>query len=51
VDERKLVVKAKAFLRERDGISEEEAYLRLRNWSRAHRKRLRAVAQELIAAK
>jgi hypothetical protein len=51
VDERKLVVKAKAFLRERDGISEEQAYLRLRNWSRARRKRLRAVAQELIAAK
>jgi hypothetical protein len=51
VDERKLVVKAKTFLRERDGVSEEEAYLRLRNWSRARRKRLRAVAQELIAAK
>ena len=51
VDERKLVVKAKAFLRERDGISEEEAYLRLRNWSRVRRKRLRAVAQELIAAR
>jgi ANTAR domain len=51
LDERKLVVKAKTILRERDGISEEEAYLRLRNWSRARRKRLRAVAQELIAAR
>jgi len=49
VAERKLVVKAKQVLQDRDGISEEQAYLRLRNRSRASRKRLKEVARELIA--
>jgi hypothetical protein len=49
VAERKLVVKAKEVLQRRDGISEEQAYMHLRNRSRASRKRLKEVARELIA--
>jgi len=48
VAERKLVVQAKKLLQRRDGITEEEAYLRLRHRSRSSGKRLREVAHELI---
>lgn len=50
IAERRLVVQAKQVLQRRHGISEEQAYLQLRNQSRATRKRLRDVAQELIAS-
>jgi len=50
VDERKLLVRAKALLQHTHGMSEEQAYLQLRVRSRASRKRLRVVAQELIVA-
>jgi hypothetical protein len=49
VAERKLLVRAKSLLRDRDGLSEEQAYLLLRNRSRSSRKRLREVAQETIS--
>jgi ANTAR domain-containing protein len=49
VAERKLVVQAKKLLQRRDGITEEQAYLRLRHRSRTSGKRLREVAHELIA--
>jgi len=50
LDERKLLVRAKALLQSEHGITEEQAYLQLRVRSRSSRKRLRAVAQELIGA-
>jgi hypothetical protein len=50
LDERKLLVRAKAVLQRVYGISEEQAYLQLRVRSRTSRKRLRVVAQELIGA-
>lgn len=49
LEERKLLAEAKAHL-ERFGMTEEQAYLHLRKRSRASRKRLRLVAQELIRA-
>jgi hypothetical protein len=49
VEERRLVVQAKQVLQHKHGISEEEAYLRLRYQSRASRRRLREVAQEALA--
>jgi hypothetical protein len=50
LDERKLLVRAKALLQHALGITEEQAYLQLRVRSRTTRKRLRVVAQELIGA-
>jgi len=48
VADRKLMVKAKQFLQRRDGLSEEQAYLNLRNRSRARRQKLRDVAREIM---
>jgi len=50
LDERKLLVRAKAVLQRAYGMSEEQAYLQLRVRSRTSRKRLRVVAQELLGA-
>jgi len=50
LDERKLLVRAKALLQRVHGMTEEQAYLQLRVRSRTSRKRLRVVAQELIGA-
>ncbi len=49
VAERKLLVQAKSLLQDRHGMSEEQAYLLLRNRSRSTRKRLREVAEETIS--
>jgi hypothetical protein len=49
VEERKLLMKAKALLQDECGMSEEQAYLHLRIRSRSSRKRLREVARELIS--
>jgi hypothetical protein len=49
VEERKLLMKAKAVLQGQHGMSEEEAYLHLKARSRSSRKRLRDIAQELIS--
>jgi hypothetical protein len=49
VAERKLLVKAKRLLQDRHGISEQQAYLLLRNRSRSTRTRLRQVAEETIS--
>lgn len=43
------LVRAKSLLRDRHGLSEEQAYVLLRNRSRSSRKRLREVAQETIS--
>jgi AmiR/NasT family two-component response regulator len=48
VVERKLIVQAKGLLQRRHGMSEEQAYVHLRETSRTSRKRLRDVAQDLI---
>jgi AmiR/NasT family two-component response regulator len=44
------VVRAKALLETRHGMSEEQAYFHLRVKSRSSRRRLSEVAQELLAA-
>lgn len=49
VAERKLLAKAKLLLQGRHGISEQQAYLLLKNRSRSTRKRLREVAEETIS--
>ena len=49
LEERKLLVTAKAALQQAHGMSEEQAYLHLRLRSRSSRRRLRDVARELIA--
>jgi hypothetical protein len=48
--ERKLVGKAKRLIQRNRGMSEEQAYLWLRNRSRVTRRRLRDIANELIAS-
>jgi hypothetical protein len=48
VQERKLVIQAKALLQRLHGMSEEQAYLYLRGASRASRKRLGEVARDLV---
>jgi len=48
--ERKLVGKAKRLIQRNRGMSEEQAYLWLRYRSRVTRKRLRDIANELIAS-
>jgi hypothetical protein len=45
---RELVIRAKTLLQQRLGISEEEAYLRIRNTSRQSRRKLRDVADEIV---
>lgn len=47
--ERKLLIEAKSLLQRRHGMSEEQAYIHLRNRSRASRRRLREVAEETIS--
>lgn len=49
VADRKLLVQAKSLLQARHGLSEEQAYVLLRNRSRSTRKRLREVAEETIS--
>jgi hypothetical protein len=48
LEERKMMVAAKELLEQTRGLSEEAAYLFLRDKSRASRQRIRAVAQELL---
>ena len=47
---RRIVVRAKALLETRHGMSEEQAYFHLRVKSRSSRRRLSEVAQDLLAA-
>jgi response regulator NasT len=46
---RRAVIRAKALLESRHGMSEEQAYFHLRVKSRSTRRRLLEVAQELLA--
>jgi uroporphyrinogen-III synthase len=48
LETRKLVERAKGILQQRHGISEEDAYLRLRNQSRRLRKPMRELAEAII---
>ena len=48
LETRKLVERAKGILQQRHGISEEEAYLRLRNQSRRLRRPMKELAQAII---
>ena len=50
LETRKLVERAKGILQQRHGISEEDAYLRLRNQSRRLRKPMRELAEAIILA-
>ncbi|MBM3728920.1 MAG: GAF and ANTAR domain-containing protein [Acidobacteria bacterium] len=50
LETRKLVERAKGILQQRQGLSEEEAYLRLRNESRWMRRRMRELAEAIILA-
>ena len=50
LETRKLVERAKGILQQRHGISEEDAYLRLRNQSRRLRKPMRELAEAFILA-
>jgi uroporphyrinogen-III synthase len=50
LEARKLVERAKGILQRRHQITEEEAYLRLRNESRRTRRPMRDVAEEIIRA-
>lgn len=50
LETRKLVERAKGILQRRHQLSEEEAYLRLRNESRRSRRPMREVAEAIIAA-
>jgi len=50
LETRKLVERAKGILQQRYGISEEDAYLRLRNQSRRLRKPMRELAEAIILA-
>jgi AmiR/NasT family two-component response regulator len=49
VETRRIVIRAKALLENRHGMSEEQAYFHLRVKSRASRRRLSEVARELLA--
>jgi uroporphyrinogen-III synthase len=50
LETRKLVERAKGLLQSRQGLSEEEAYLRLRNQSRRLRRPMRELAEAIILA-
>jgi len=50
LETRKLVERAKGILQQRHGITEEDAYLRLRNQSRRLRKPMRELAEAIILA-
>jgi uroporphyrinogen-III synthase len=50
LETRKLVERAKGILQHRQGLTEEEAYLRLRNESRRLRRPMRELAEAIILA-
>jgi signal transduction protein with GAF and PtsI domain len=50
LETRKLMERAKGILQLQQGVSEEEAYLRLRNQSRRHRRPMKDLAQAIILA-
>jgi uroporphyrinogen-III synthase len=50
LETRKVVERAKGILQQRQGISEEEAYLRMRNESRRLRKPMKELAEAIIMA-
>jgi GAF domain-containing protein len=50
LETRKLVERAKGILQHRQGLTEEEAYLRLRNESRRLRRPMRDLAEAIILA-
>ncbi len=50
LETRKLVERAKGILQQRYGLSEEEAYLRLRNESRRLRRPMKDLAEAIILA-
>ncbi len=50
LETRKLVERAKGLLQQKHGLSEEEAYLRLRNQSRRLRRPMKELAEALILA-
>jgi uroporphyrinogen-III synthase len=50
LESRKLVERAKGILQQRNGLTEEEAYLHLRNQSRRLRRPMRELAEALILA-
>ncbi|MFZ2602750.1 MAG: ANTAR domain-containing protein, partial [Candidatus Omnitrophota bacterium] len=50
LEARKIVERAKGILMRNEGITEEEAYLRLRNYSMDKRKTMREVAEAIILA-
>lgn len=50
LETRKVVERAKGILQQRQGISEEEAYLRMRNESRRLRKPMKELAEAIILA-
>ena len=49
LETRKIVERAKGLLQHKHGLSEEEAYLQLRNESRRQRRPMRELAEEIIA--
>ena len=51
IDERRVTAEAKAVLQAAHSISEEQAYKHLRSLSRKSRRRLRDVAQDVIASR
>jgi AmiR/NasT family two-component response regulator len=50
LETRKLVERAKGILQQKHGLTEEEAYLRLRNESRRLRRPMRDLAEAVILA-
>jgi AmiR/NasT family two-component response regulator len=48
LEARKLVERAKGILMQRHGMTEEEAYLKLRNDSRRTRRAMRDLAEQII---
>jgi uroporphyrinogen-III synthase len=50
LETRKLVERAKGILQQRHGLTEEEAYLRLRNESRRLRRPMKELAEAIILA-
>ena len=50
LETRKLVERAKGILRQRHSVTEEEAYLRLRNESRRLRRPMKELAEAIILA-
>jgi GAF domain-containing protein len=48
LEARKIIERAKGILQHRDGLTEEEAYLHMRNESRRHRRSMRGLAEAII---